>query len=131
MTKPPRKLSREARRVQLIEATIAVLAIKGYARVTMSDVAVQAGLSHGLVNFHFQSKELLLAETLTYLADEYVQNWQAALAAAAPDPAAQLDALIRADFTAELCTPQRLAAWCAFWGEAQSRPLVSREMRRE
>lgn len=27
--KPPRKLSREARRVQLIEATIAVLAIKG------------------------------------------------------------------------------------------------------
>ena len=121
--KPPRKLSREARREQLIEATIEVLAIKGYARVTMSDVANQAGLSHGLVNFHFQSKDLLLAETLTYLADEYVQNWQAALAAAAPDPAAQLDALIRADFRPELCTPQRLAAWCAFWGEAQSRPL--------
>ena len=40
-----------------------------------------------------------------------------------PDPAAQLDALIRADFQPELCTPQRLAAWCAFWGEAQSRPL--------
>ncbi|MDZ4394164.1 TetR family transcriptional regulator C-terminal domain-containing protein [Cypionkella sp.] len=121
--KPPRKLSREARREQLIEATIAVLAIKGYARVTMSDVANQAGLSHGLVNFHFQSKELLLAETLTYLADEYVQNWQRALAVAPPEPAAQLDALIRADFTPELCTPQRLAAWCAFWGEAQSRPL--------
>ena len=121
--KPPRKLSREARREQLIEATIEVLAIKGYARITMSDVANQAGLSHGLVNFHFQSKDLLLAETLTYLADEYVQNWQAALAAAPPEPSAQLDALIRADFRAELCTPQRLAAWCAFWGEAQSRPL--------
>ncbi|WP_054005552.1 TetR family transcriptional regulator C-terminal domain-containing protein [Cypionkella psychrotolerans] len=121
--KPPRKLSREARREQLIEATIAVLAIKGYARVTMSDVANQAGLSHGLVNFHFQSKDLLLAETLTYLADEYVQNWQTALAAAPHEPAAQLDALIRADFRPELCTPQRLAAWCAFWGEAQSRPL--------
>ena len=121
--KPPRKLSREARREQLIEATIEVLAIKGYARVTMSDVANQAGLSHGLVNFHFQSKDLLLAETLTYLADEYVQNWQAALVAAKPEPAAQLDVLIRADFRPELCTPQRLAAWCAFWGEAQSRPL--------
>ena len=121
--KPPRKLSRAARRVQLIEATIEVLAIKGYARVTMSDVATQAGLSHGLVNFHFQSKDLLLAETLTYLADEYVQNWQSALSGSAPDPASQLDALIRADFRPELCTPQRLAAWCAFWGEAQSRPL--------
>lgn len=121
--KSPRKLSREARRVQLIEATIAVLAIKGYARVTMSDVAQQAGLSHGLVNFHFQSKELLLSETLTYLSEEYVQNWRQALAEAEQTPAAQLEALIRADFRPELCTPQRLAAWCAFWGEAQSRPL--------
>jgi AcrR family transcriptional regulator len=121
--KPPRKLPREARREQLIEATIAVLAIKGYARITMSDVADQAGLSHGLVNFHFKSKERLLSETLTYLSDEYVQNWREALAAVPRDPAAQLDALIRADFRPELCTPQRLAAWCAFWGEAQSRPL--------
>lgn len=36
-------------------------------------------------------------------------------------PAAQLDALIRADFTPEICTPARLSAWCSFWGEAQSR----------
>lgn len=121
--KAPRKLSREARRLQLIEATIAVLAIKGYARITMMDVADQAGLSHGLVNFHFQSKDLLLSETLTYLSQEYIQNWQKALAEAEPDPLAQLEALIRADFRRELCTPQRLAAWCAFWGEAQSRPL--------
>lgn len=121
--KSPRKLSRAARRVQLIEATIDVLAIKGYARVTMSDVAQQAGLSHGLVNFHFQSKELLLSETLTYLSEEYVQNWRQALAAAEQTPAGQLAALICADFRSELCTPQRLAAWCAFWGEAQSRPL--------
>lgn len=117
------KLSREERRAQLIEATIKVLAIKGYARTTLSDVADCAGLSHGLVNFHFQSKDLLLSETLAYLSVEYVQNWRNALANAAKDPAAQLTALIRADFRPELCTPQRLAAWCAFWGEAQSRPL--------
>ena len=36
-------------------------------------------------------------------------------------PAAQLDALIRADFTPEICAPARLSAWCSFWGEAQSR----------
>lgn len=121
--KQPRKQPREARREQLIEATIEVLAIKGYARVTMSDVATQAGLSHGLVNFHFQSKEALLSETLIYLSQEYIQNWQGALAKAGPSAAEQLHALISADFRPELCTPQRLAAWCAFWGEAQSRPL--------
>lgn len=123
MTKPPRKLSREARREQLIEATIDVLAIKGYARITMSDVAERAGLSHGLVNFHFQSKELLLSETLAYLSQEYMRNWRQTLAAADPSPIAQLEAVIQADFDPVLWTPQRLAAWCAFWGEAQSRPL--------
>lgn len=120
---PPRKLARETRRQQLIEATIETLATRGYARTTMTEVATQAGVAHGLVNFHFQSKEKLLSETLSYMSDEYRENWTAALDAAAPDPAARLDALIRADFNPAICTPTRLAAWFAFWGEAQSRPL--------
>jgi len=119
----PRKLSRETRRGQLIEATIETLAQRGFARTTLSEVARTAGLSHGLVNFHFETKEKLLAETLQFLAEEYRANWTAALAGAADHPAAQLDAMLRADFNPAICTPARLAAWCAFWGEAQSRPL--------
>jgi TetR/AcrR family transcriptional repressor of bet genes len=121
--KPPRKQPRAARRGQLIEATIEVLAACGYARVTMAQVAKAAGLAHGLVNFHFQSKDLLLTETLTYLWEEYRENWGAALALAGDDPGRQLDALIRADFAPALCTPARRGAWAAFWGEAQCRPL--------
>lgn len=120
---PPRKLSRQARRTQLIEATIETLAVRGYARTTLTDVANQAGLSHGLVNFHFQTKEKLLTETLVYLSDEYRTNWTEALAQAGPSPAERLDALMQADFSPALCTPARLSAWCAFWGEAQCRPL--------
>ena len=67
----PRKLSREFRRQQLIDSTIETIAARGYARTTLTDVANHAGLSHGLVNFHFQSKEKLLAETLLFLAEEY------------------------------------------------------------
>lgn len=119
----PRKLSREARRVQLIESTIETLAARGYARTTLTDVANHAGLSHGLVNFHFQTKEKLLAETLEYLAEEYRENWVQALAQAAEDPASRLDALLRADFRPPVSQPSRLSAWCSFWGEAQSRPL--------
>ncbi|MEZ5911892.1 MAG: TetR/AcrR family transcriptional regulator [Paracoccaceae bacterium] len=119
----PRKQSREARRQQLIEATIAVLAERGYARTTLTEVARHAGLSHGLVIFHFQSKERLLEETLLFLSEEYRENWAAALAAAPDAPAAQLDALLRADFMPPICAPDRLAAWCGFWGEAQSRPM--------
>jgi TetR/AcrR family transcriptional regulator, transcriptional repressor of bet genes len=120
---PRRKLSRDARRAQLIEATIEVLAARGYARTTMTEVANKAGLSHGLVNFHFQTKEKLLTETLLYLAEEYRQNWLSALKNAGDRPAERLDALIRADFNPEICTPTKLSAWCSFWGEAQSRPM--------
>jgi TetR/AcrR family transcriptional repressor of bet genes len=125
--RPPRKLSRAARRQQLIEATIEVLARKGYARMTLGDVARQAGLSHGLVNFHFDSKERLLSETLLFLAEEYRLNWTRALEAAPDDPAPQLDAMLRADFNPAICTPPRLAAWCSFWGEAQARPVYQLE----
>lgn len=116
-------MSREARRSQLIESTIETLAARGYSRTTLTEVASAAGLSHGLVLFHFETKEKLLAETLGFLAEEYRQNWQAALDGAGSDPADQLNALIEADFHPGICTPARLAAWCAFWGEAQSRPL--------
>jgi len=119
----PRKLSREARRAQLIEATIDTIATRGLAKATLTEVAKVAGLSHGLVNFHFESKEKLLAETLAFLADEYRQNWTQAMEDAGPTAPEKLDALLRADFTDVLCTPSRLAAWGAFWGEARNFPL--------
>jgi TetR/AcrR family transcriptional repressor of bet genes len=120
---PRRKLSREERRLQLIEATISVIAENGFARTTLGEVARRAGLSHGLANFHFESKDKLLAATLDHLSEEYRANWQAALAVAGPHPADRIAALIDADFAPAICTADRLAAWCAFWGEAQSRPM--------
>ena len=120
---PPRTQSRETRRAQLIEATIATIAARGYARTTLTEVAKAAGLSHGLVLFHFQTKERLLAETLAFMAEEYRQHRAAALAGAGPAPAARLAALIEADFQPAINTQSRLAACCAFWGEAQRRPF--------
>ena len=125
----PRKASREHRREQLIEATISTIARRGYAQTTLSDVAAAAGVSHGLVNFHFQSKERLLAETLLFMAEEYRAELGGQRCRKAPkDPAlSKLNALILADFNETVSTPDRLAAWCAFWGEAQSRPVYQEQ----
>ena len=117
-----RKASKETRRQQLIEATIDSLARRGYSETTMADVADGAGLSRGIVNFHFESKEKLLVATLQYMADEYAAHWRAALAKAGADPARQLRSLVAADFDRSICNRRKLAAWCAFWGEAKSRP---------
>jgi AcrR family transcriptional regulator len=117
-----RKASKETRRLQLIEATIDSLAKRGYSETTMADVADGAGLSRGIVNFHFESKEKLLVATLQHMADEYSAHWRATLQKAGDDPAQQLYALVTGDFDRTICNKRKLAAWCAFWGEAKSRP---------
>ena len=118
-----RKEAKPVRRRQLIKATIDCLAKRGYADTTLADVADRAGLSRGIVNFHFESKEKLLADTLRHLADEYSQVWHDALARAGDDPAHRLWALIAVDFHRDVCTRRKVAAWLAFWGEAKSRPI--------
>ena len=122
-TRVPRTMSREERRTQLFEATLATIAECGFSRTTLTEVARRAGLSHGLVLFHFETKEKLLVETLDYLSDEYRANWQAALDGAGPAPEKKIAALIEADFSPQVCQPSRVNAWSAFWGESQSRPL--------
>ena len=117
-----RKASKEVRRHQLIEATIDSLAKRGYSETTMADVADGAGLSRGIVNFHFESKEKLLVATLKYMADEYSAHWRSAYQKAGDDPTRQLALLVAADFDRMICNKRKLAAWCAFWGEAKSRP---------
>jgi AcrR family transcriptional regulator len=119
----PRKATREQRRAQFIEATIAVLARNGYGRTTLTDVAAEAGLSHGLIIFHFETKQALLSETLIFLAREYRDNWAMAMANAPDRPAAKLEAIIRADFDEAICNTNRLGAWSSLWGEIQGRPL--------
>ena len=117
-----RRETKELRRRQLIEATIDSLARSGHSQTTMAMVAEGAGLSQGIVNFHFDSKEKLLIETLRHLSDEYRAHWRDALKRAGPSAAEKLRALVAADFDRKVCTQRKLAAWCAFWGEAKSRP---------
>lgn len=122
-TPPQRKAARPVRRQQLIDSTIAVLARKGYAGLTVADVAKEAGLSAGIVIFHFNSKDELLAAVLGALAAEYRAHWEASMKAAGPKAADRLKALLLSDFDTEVYTREKLAAWVAFWGEIQGRPF--------
>src|SRR6201993_5298072 len=113
---------REARQRQLIEATIVAIGRHGYAKLTLNHVASLAGLSPGIVNFHFRSKEQLLAATLEYLVEEYEAFWTQALAKAGDSAAAKVDAMIEADFDPRVNSLEKVAVWYAFWAEAQANP---------
>lgn len=121
MNKP--NLIKEARQKQLIEATISSIGRHGYAGTTLNHVAGAAGLSPGIVNFYFKSKDQLLAATLAKLAEEYESFCMAAIEASRQSPAAGLEAMLEADFHPSICTHEKVVVWFAFWSEAQSRPL--------
>ena len=65
---------KEARKIQLMEATIDCIAARGFADLTLADVAKTAGLSVGIVNFYFRSKDVLLIETLRHLVADYIEQ---------------------------------------------------------
>lgn len=113
---------REVRRLQLIFATIDSIWKRGFSDTTLKHVTETANLSHGVVNYHFDSKEALYDATLGFLAQEHYENWVSYLEKAKPTPAHRLEAIIRADFDKKVCTDKRLAVWFAFWGQAKYRP---------
>jgi TetR/AcrR family transcriptional repressor of bet genes len=114
--------SKQKRKVQLIRATIRSIAKRGLSDTTMATVSKEAGLSQGIVNLHFQSKERLLVETLRHVVDGYRAAWEQALKKTAGSSAEKLAALIEVDFSASVCDRNKLAVWFAFWGESRSRP---------
>jgi len=124
--KARRTASREERRRQLIDATMKCIARKGMGSTTLGDVAKEAGLSQGIVNLHFESKDNLLMETLRTLANEYREQFDKTMERSGPHSSDTLLALLEMDLKPALCDRQKLAIWFAFWGEVKSRPTYRR-----
>ena len=113
---------KEARRLQLIDATIDCIARRGFADLTLARVAETAGLSVGIVNFYFKSKDALLIATFTQMVEDYRQSAAQARINAGPSPVAQIEATIENDFNRLIGNRKRVTVWYAFWGEARWRP---------
>jgi TetR/AcrR family transcriptional repressor of bet genes len=123
----PRTASKQVRRSQLIDATIDSIADLGIAGTTMNTVTERAGLSVGLANFHFQSKQRLLEETLLFLAREHHEQWYRAYSDVGLDAAAKLLAIVDAHFHPRICTRKKLSVWYAFFGQG-GRRVVYRQL---
>jgi len=121
ITKAMTPVMQEARRQQLVAATVRIIARHGFSNTTLAKVAQDAGLSPGIVNFYFTSKDQLLIAVLKSLSDEFMGRLEHALAESGIDPAENLRALIAAILDPTLSQPDKVAVWYAFWGEAGAR----------
>lgn len=54
----------EARRTQLVESTIEILAEQGFARTSLAEIARHAGVSKGVISYHFKGKDELIQEVV-------------------------------------------------------------------
>ena len=115
-----RQEQKELTRKRLIQATKESIAKDGFSGTTLAKVANSIGLSQGVVNFHFQSKEQLIQETLRQLANEVLALCTEAVSGD-DTPTNNLIALIRCILSPQLTNQMDSSIWHGYWGEAQSR----------
>jgi AcrR family transcriptional regulator len=60
----------KARRRQIVETAIRTIADCGYSRASLAEIARQAGISKGVISYHFAGKEDLIEEILSRLLRE-------------------------------------------------------------
>ena len=114
-------LAHDVRRRDLIDATLTVIAEDGLSKVTLAKVAGLAGLTAGSVNFHFDSKEALLLETLRQVTEEFGRAMDGAMAADPGDPVVKLGRMVETAFDPEIAEHRKAAVWYAFLAEARTR----------
>lgn len=113
------------RRRALIDATVAAIGEHGSLDVTMSQIAGRAGVSSALAHHYFGAKDDLLRATMRSLLADLGREVRAALARA-ETPRERLSAIIAVNFSEPQFGEEVVAAWLAFYVEAQRSP----EMRR-
>lgn len=129
MTKPPafRRAEPDARRLSLVEACARVLARAGVGGTSVRAIAVEAGVSPGLVGHYFSGIDALIAATYAHVEEQVSLALGAAVDRAGSDPRARLEAFATASFRAPIADPQLLATWIAFWSLVRSRPDIARQ----
>lgn len=111
-----RSEQKQITRRKLLNATIDIIAGEGLAGVTLAKVAERTGLSRGICNFHFETKEQLMLEALRMLYQEHEQAWREAMADHNESPAVRLRTLVETLLSPPIAEHKKLAVWMAFWG---------------
>lgn len=111
----------EVRRKSLIEATTRSIAKYGYAGTTIERICTEAGVSRGLINHHFGSKEELILQSYKQLCDEWAYYTQDMMEGGG-DPEDTLRASIERNFNPRTFKPEYLGIWLGFWSVIPKSP---------
>lgn len=120
-----RRAEPDARRHSLIEACARVLAREGAGGASVRAIALEAGVSAGLVGHYFDGVDALVAATYAHIEGQVREALDAAVSAAGSDPRARVEAYVTASFASPIADPALLATWIAFWSLVRVRPEIA------
>lgn len=117
---PGRRAPESARREQILAAAFAVASRTRLEGLTIRAVAERAGLSPGLVLFHFRSREALLVALLDWLLDGTIVGEPSPEVLALPSAAMRLLAWVRQELELLPGRKPRLELFFDFWVAGKS-----------
>src|SRR5215510_1860359 len=118
----------EERRRRIAASLMKVMAHRGYDGAAINDIAAAAGLTPGLVHYHFRNKQEILLVALRNIVAEHDATLEERLGQEKGDPVGEVSAFI--DFHLSLgadANPEMLACWILISGEALRQPEVQTE----
>jgi len=116
MARPP---NTDERRAQIVAGLMRVMAERGYERASISSIAEAAGLSSGLVHYHFKSKLDVLVALVDHLAALLEARFSEGISRSQPTPQARLKAFLEAHVAlGRGADPAAVACWVAIGAEA-------------
>jgi TetR/AcrR family transcriptional repressor of bet genes len=113
------------RRKALTDAAIEAIGARGSMDVTMSDIAGRAGVSPALAHHYFGSKEQLITASVRALLRDLRRDTVEALKTARSHRA-RVSAIIAVSFSDKQFSEDVVAAWLAFYVDAQRAPEIRR-----
>jgi TetR/AcrR family transcriptional repressor of bet genes len=114
----PRPTNTAERRAQIVQGLLQAMAERGYGGASIQTIARAAGLTPGLVHYHFESKQQILIELVRSLSDGLRARYERR-ARGARDPWKRLHAFIDAHLAlGDDADPQAVACWVAIGAEA-------------
>ncbi|MCK8497439.1 TetR/AcrR family transcriptional regulator [Myxococcus fulvus] len=122
----PRPSNTEERRQQIVAGLLRVMSERGYERASVNEIAKAAGLSPGLVHYHFSDKQEILLVLVDQLAARGRARVAAKLAKLAPeDSRGRVDAFVDAFLSlGPDADASAVAGWVTISAEAIRQPEV-------
>ncbi len=115
----------EERRRQIVQGLLRVMAERGYERASIAEIAKAAGLSPGLVHYHFTEKQEILLTLVEQLAARVRERVKARVERVKGGARAQVEAFLDAYLAmGDDADPASVAAWVTISAEAVRQPEV-------